>query len=217
MIDAPEPDAAPETVQGRSKVEARRQQILDAACDCVRRSGFHGASMAEIAQAAGLSVGQIYRYFENKEAIVAAIVGQDLAEMRAKFAEFETAGGSMVATAIESCGDAVERNYDPARAALVLEVLAEAARNPKVARIVREADAVERTLGRRLLDQVRPAQGRSEAETAARGEVLSMLFDGMAMRAVNNPDGDRSEIGRVLKAVMAFLLSDQPLSPAASA
>jgi AcrR family transcriptional regulator len=56
--------------------------------------GFHGASMADIAKAAGLSVGQIYRYFENKEAIIAAIVAQDLAEMREKFAEMESQPGT---------------------------------------------------------------------------------------------------------------------------
>ena len=192
------------------KARMRQQQILDAACDCVRRSGFHGASMAEIAQAAGLSVGQIYRYFENKEAIVAAIVAQDLAEMRAKFAEFETAGGSMVDMAIDQCARAVDRNYDPARAALVLEVLAEAARNPKVAAIVQAADAAERALARKLLDQAH-APGRDEAETLARGEVLSMLIEGMVMRSICNPDADRGEIERVLRAVMRLLLSDQPL------
>jgi AcrR family transcriptional regulator len=152
----------------------------------------------------------IYRYFANKEAIIAAIVEQDLAEIRAKFAEMESAGPSMVDAAIERCGEAVERNYEPDRAGLILEVMAEAARNPKVAALVQDADAAERTLARRLLDHDRPAD-RSEAETVARGEVLSMLFDGMAMRAVNNPNGDRSELGRVLKAVMRLLLSDQPL------
>jgi AcrR family transcriptional regulator len=202
-----------DTIVSRPKTRMRQRQILDAACDCVRRSGFHGASMADIAQAAGLSVGQIYRYFENKEAIVAAIVAEDLAEMRAKFAEFQTSGGSMVAMAIDHCVRAVERNYDPARAALVLEVLAEAARNPKVAAIVRDTDAAERALAGAYLKQLEVG-GRSEAETAARGEVLSMIFDGMAMRAVSNPDSDRDEICRVLRAVMAFLLSDQPLPEA---
>ncbi len=202
-----------EPMASRPTAKMRQQQILEAAIDCVRRSGFHGASMAEIAQAAGLSVGQIYRYFENKEAIVAAIVARDMAEVHAKFAELETSGGPMVEAVIDRCVQAVERNYDPVRAALVLEVLAEAARSPRVAAMVREADAAERALGRKLLDQVH-VPGRGEAETVARGEVLSMLFDGMAMRAVSNPDGDRSEIGRVLKAVMGLLLSDQPLEKA---
>ena len=201
-----------EPALGRSKAEAREQQILDAACDCVRRSGFHGASMAEIAQAACLSVGQIYRYFENKEAIIAAIVARDLAEVRAKFAAFQSADGSLMETILDRCAGSVERNYDPDRACLQLEVLAEAARNPKVAEIVRDADCVERALIAQLL--LRAGAGGGVAEVAARGEVLSMLVDGMAMRAVNNPDGDRGEIARVLKAVMALLLSDEPLQVA---
>lgn len=202
--------------QGRVKAEARRQQILDAAADCARRSGFHGASMAEIAHTAGLSVGQIYRYFANKEAIVAAIVERDLAEIRDKFAEFDASGASgadMVETVIASCSEAVERNYDLGRAGLMLEVMAEAARNPKVAAAVQAADTAERALGRRLLDAAAPPD-RPEAETVARGEVLSMLFDGMAMRAVNNPGADHAEIARVLGAVMRFLLTGGPLDDA---
>ncbi|WP_304171010.1 TetR/AcrR family transcriptional regulator [Phenylobacterium aquaticum] len=205
MIDA--------TEASRPKSELRRQQILDAACACVRRAGFHGASMADIAKAAGLSVGQIYRYFENKEAIVAAIVAQDLAEMREKFAEFSEGDGTLTEMVIQRCPEAIERNYDPDRAALVLEVLAEAARNPRVAAIVREADAVERTLGRTVLEEARAA-GCSETELDARGEVLSMIFDGMVTRAVNNPQGDRAAISRVLRSVMRHLLSDQPLGEA---
>ncbi len=100
--------------------------------------------MAEIAKAAGLSVGQIYRYFENKEAIIAAIVAQDLAEMREKFAEMESRPGNLVDALSEHLPEAVDKCFDLGRAALTLEVLAEASRNPKVAAILRAADAQER-------------------------------------------------------------------------
>ena len=192
------------------KAEARRQQILDAACNCVRQAGFHGASMAEIAQAADLSVGQIYRYFENKEAIIAAIVEQDHAAMREKFARLETSGRCLADAVTSECAEAVEHNYDLKRAALVLEVLAEAARNPRVAAIVREADANERALVSKLLEPLRPSD-RSDAEVAARGEVLMMLFDGMIMRSVNHPDGDKAAIADVMRSVIRHLLSEQPL------
>lgn len=198
---------------GPAKAEARRQQILDAACDCVRRAGFHGASMAEIAQAAGLSVGQIYRYFENKEAIVAAIVAQDLAEMREKFAEFERADEPFHEAVINRVDQALDRNYDPDRAALVMEVLAEAARNPRVAAIVRDADKVERALGRTILERIL-GDRRSEEELAARGEVLSMLFDGMVSRGINNPDGDREAISVVLRSVLRLLFTGPSLTEA---
>ncbi len=200
------------TTPARPTPEARRQQILDAASACARRAGFHGASMAEIAQAAGLSVGQIYRYFENKEAIIAAIVDQDVAAIREKFAAMEEAGGSLAEAIIDRRFEALDRHYDPDYAALMLEVLAEAARNPKVAAIVRQADTVERALKRSILDRVGPP-GASEEELVARGEVLSMLFEGMVIRGVNNPCADRKAIGEVLGSVLRHLLADQPAAP----
>lgn len=201
---------------GRPRAEVRRRQILDAACACVRRAGFHGASMAEIAKAANLSVGQIYRYFDNKEAIVAAIADQDLAEMREKFAELETSGHSLVDSVIALSADAVDYHYDRDRAALVLEVLAEAARNPRVAAIVQAADVAERALARGLFDRAR-ADGCGQAELNARAEVLSMLFEGMTTRAVNNPNVDRESLAVVLSSMLRHLLTAAPAIEAQSA
>jgi AcrR family transcriptional regulator len=197
-------------VQPRVAVEARCRHILDAACACVRRDGFHGASMAEIAKAAGLSVGQIYRYFENKEAIIAAIADRDLAEMHEKFAELESHDETLAEAVVTRCAEGLEQKYDRDRAGLMLEVLAEAARNPRVAAIVQAADAEERLLGRRILESA-GLTGLGERELAARGEVLSMLFDGMMVRAVNNPDGDKPAIGQILQATIRRLLSSEPL------
>jgi AcrR family transcriptional regulator len=190
----------------RPTPEARRQQILDAACDCVRQAGFHGASMAEIAKAAGLSVGQIYRYFENKEAIIAAIVAQDLAEMREKFAEMESRPGDLVEAMTEHLPEAVDKCFDLGRAALTLEVLAEASRNPKVAAILQAADAQERVYAQAMLDRSRKPEW-TEAEFQARCEAVGLLFDGMVIRAVNHPDTDREPLARVLIATIRQLLS----------
>ena len=46
----------------------RPAQILDAAVVCFAKRGFHQASMHDISAEAGISVGLIYRYFQNKEA-----------------------------------------------------------------------------------------------------------------------------------------------------
>ena len=161
--------------------------------------------MAEIAKAAGLSVGQIYRYFDNKEAIIAAIVAQDLAEMREKFAEMESRPGTLLDAITEQMPEAVDKCFDPGRAALVLEVLAEAARNPKVAAIVRAADEQERTFAATMMARSRKPEW-SDAEFQARCEVVGMLFDGMVMRAVNHPDTDREALARVLDGAIRQLL-----------
>lgn len=61
-----------------SKLEIRQKQrqdeIINAARQCFRASGFHGASMSQIAAEARLSVGQIYRYFASKDAIIEEMI-----------------------------------------------------------------------------------------------------------------------------------------------
>ena len=163
--------------------------------------------MADIAQEAGLSVGQIYRYFQNKEAIIAAIVSQDVADMREKFAALEISGKPLVDAVIDNLPAELAQNYDPARAALRLEVIAEAARNPCVANIVRESDLEGRALKQAFLERTSPPD-RTDHDLRARGEVLSMLFDGMLIRSVINPQADRQAIAEVLRPVLRHLLAD---------
>src|SRR6187200_3425275 len=59
----------------------RRSQILDAAVVCFAKHGFHQASMHDISAEAGISVGLIYRYFENKEAVIAAMADRHKKEI----------------------------------------------------------------------------------------------------------------------------------------
>ena len=52
----------------------RRQQILDAAQRCFKIHGFHRTTLRDISREFGMSVGHIYNYFSNKEAIIEALV-----------------------------------------------------------------------------------------------------------------------------------------------
>ncbi|MFO0744466.1 MAG: helix-turn-helix domain-containing protein [Myxococcota bacterium] len=54
--------------------EEVRQRILDAGLEVFAREGYASATMAHIARAAGLSTGNIYRYFATKEALFAAVL-----------------------------------------------------------------------------------------------------------------------------------------------
>src|SRR5438309_5759539 len=59
----------------------RHSQILDAALVCFAKRGFHQASMHDISAEAGISVGLIYRYFENKEAVISALADRHKQEI----------------------------------------------------------------------------------------------------------------------------------------
>lgn len=56
--------------RGRPLVDDKRRIILDAALGVFARKGYHGTSVPEVADAAGVGTGTLYRYFENKEALV---------------------------------------------------------------------------------------------------------------------------------------------------
>ena len=48
----------------------KRADILDATLKLISENGFHGTPMAQVAAEAGVGAGTIYRYFENKDALI---------------------------------------------------------------------------------------------------------------------------------------------------
>jgi len=51
----------------------KRDDIVRAALELIAEHGFHGAPMAMIAGRAGVGAGTIYRYFENKDVLIAEL------------------------------------------------------------------------------------------------------------------------------------------------
>lgn len=61
--------------------ETRRALVLDAARAVFEEHGLEGASMREIARRAGYTPGALYSYFDSKEAIYGALLGESLARL----------------------------------------------------------------------------------------------------------------------------------------
>jgi AcrR family transcriptional regulator len=56
--------------RGRPVTPGRKEHILDTALTLFAERGFHGASIPEIAAAAGVATGSLYRHVESKEQLV---------------------------------------------------------------------------------------------------------------------------------------------------
>ncbi len=69
------------------RVEERRAQILRAALSVFSQKGFHGATIREIASAAGLAEGTIYLYFVSKHEVLRAVFAMIAEEASAAHAE----------------------------------------------------------------------------------------------------------------------------------
>jgi AcrR family transcriptional regulator len=187
--------------------EARRRQILDAALECFRRQGFHGTSMATISKAAKMSVGHIYHYFENKEAIISAIVELDVQDLMTIFSDFNRADDILESMKAE-CRAGFERHADSHEATLDLEIVAEATRNPKVAAIVQESDEIKRKTVIDTIQRGLAARGRhlDDQELAARFELIAAMFEGISIRIIRNPHLDRAAVFSRFQQVFEQLL-----------
>ncbi len=74
-------EAAQSTPRARRR-DANHLRILEAAMALVAEGGLEALSMARLAEAADYTPGALYRYFPNKDALLAALVGQVLDELQ---------------------------------------------------------------------------------------------------------------------------------------
>ncbi|MGL1922551.1 MAG: TetR/AcrR family transcriptional regulator [Hyphomicrobiales bacterium] len=66
-------------------IEKQQERILQAADICFTEIGLSKTTMRDIAKQAGMSLGNIYRYFDNKKALIQAFVGKNSQELKEAF------------------------------------------------------------------------------------------------------------------------------------
>jgi AcrR family transcriptional regulator len=177
------------TAKRTEAADDRRRQILDAAIVCFAETGFHQTSMHDISAEAGISVGLIYRYFKNKDEVIAAIAAEhkkEIAQVLERARQAPTLLESLEILFTSHCCDDSPQTIS----AFVVDLFAEAGRNPQVAKLVRD---VVRTKAKGLTDLIARSP---ESKTAAQGidprQIAEMIFainDGTMMRSAVQPSG----------------------------
>ena len=117
----------------------RRDEILGAAQRCFVRSGFHQTSMQEICAEAGMSPGNLYRYFPSKESLIAGIAERDRAEVAQEFANADLSHGFFAL--LEGMAHHHFAVRPDEQVKLCTEIMSEARRHPEIARISAGFDA----------------------------------------------------------------------------
>lgn len=168
----------------------RRTQILRAAMVCFAKQGFHQATMHDISAEAGISVGLIYRYFENKEAVISAMADEHKAEVNQWLERARQAPTLVEALEVLFTSHCCESSPQ-VLSAFVVDLFAEASRNPRLADLLRDVsktamDGVTDLIARS--PEVR--NGVHDMEPRELAELLFALNDGMLMRDVliSNPE-----------------------------
>jgi TetR/AcrR family transcriptional regulator, repressor for uid operon len=192
----------------------RRLRILGAAERAFVGNGFHATTMQHVADEAGMSAGNLYRYFPSKEAIVEGLCELDQAELAAAFAEL-MADDRHILEAMR-CG--LRKHVllkPPEKARLLVEIWAEAGRNPRVAQMTRAIDAEVRARVETLMDAAKVAGAASpclDSRFGARFFVtfVAGLFKRIAVEGDFDPEAETPMAIGILKALLAGALSPDP-------
>ncbi|MBT2767071.1 TetR/AcrR family transcriptional regulator [Stenotrophomonas sp. ISL-67] len=215
--DLPSSDST-STAQGRA--ESQRTRILDAAQRCFIAHGFHAASISTIAAEAGISQGLMYRYFNNKRAMILALIERQLDADRRSIGQMPASLG--LVDALLGCyqlwarGESIGR-HDTAIASVALyaEITAEAQRDPLVAEVLRRHDKAASDSIQAWLKQHDQARGAAidDADLHARTLRFRVTVEGLAMRAVRDPDLSPAAVRGLLEQAVSAVIG-QPPEPA---
>jgi TetR/AcrR family transcriptional repressor of uid operon len=189
----------------------RRAEILTAAQRCFVRSGFHGASMQDICAEAGMSPGNLYRYFRSKEALIAGIAERDRAEVAQSFASPDLSQGFFAVLEGMAHHHFAEKPDEQVK--LCTEIMAESRRHPEIARICAGFDADVRKW---LIDLFRAGAERGDipADIDFDGVVsmLMIIADGVWWRRALDPNFKPETMVPIFMDITRHMLRARPKS-----
>ena len=189
----------------KEHLEARRQQIIDAACICFARKGFHPTTVQDICTEAALSPGAVYRYFESKEDII--IAACSAGQARDLIASVTATPDAPTADVMRGLVDAfiLPLGAPEMRVQIIamLQMWAEMAVNPTVRAMSSEGDQEAHDW---FIAFVAAAQKRGEIapglSAIAVGDAMHALYHGLFMLIAADPARDVASYAEVVKALL---------------
>lgn len=180
--------------------EDRSHEILGSIRQAFADKGFDGASMQDLARAAGMSVGNFYRYFPSKAAIVEAMCSLDLRQMERDFAEIMTSGDPLSRLRAKLLEHINGEGHGDGQ--LWAEITAAAMRRPEIAmasaRMEAEIIANMATIFARVT-------GRDVAEAVqryrAQGQFLVMMVKAATIRGSQHGPADPDLVQLILRII----------------
>jgi AcrR family transcriptional regulator len=183
-----------------------RERLLRAARGVFARSGFHGASVEEIAAEAGFSTGALYSNFTGKEDLFLVLMEREINEHAREISE---AVRTRVSMADRATGGArqwmtmIER--EPEVLLLFMEFWAYGVRDAEVRpKVAARFAQVRELLTKLIADGVREFDLELDIPAEQLAVAIDALADGIARQKLADPDAVPDELmGRVLSLLFA--------------
>lgn len=191
----------------------KRRGILQAARSCFIQHGFHATGMAEICQAAGMSPGNLYRYFPSKSALVRAIVDETRQQIMTVYEHLQT-HPDPVEGLVNIIIHSIQHLCDSSECCLWIEILAEASRNEEIQQSCKLFDDQMRTILKKLLQQaIQSGQAAPDLHLDSGAIWLIALIDGALVRRATDPHVDlKSTMGTLATSIRRMLCAPAALT-----
>jgi AcrR family transcriptional regulator len=185
--------------------EERSHEILASIRQAFAEKGFDGASMQDLARAAGMSVGNFYRYFPSKAAIVEAMCGYDLAEIQGEFAEIQTSDKPLACLRDRILNHFSEESMKDGQ--LWAEITAAAIRKPEIGEAARQMEETIVSMLSTIFAHVtqRPLEDARQ-RYAGQCQMLVMLVKAMATRTAQCGPASPALAAQVVSVIDRILL-----------
>ena len=157
--------------------------------------------MEQISAAAGIKIGQIYRDFDSKEAIVADIVRGDLEQFLDEIALRKAIVAGDSAAVRQWIAEFLNHEGGTTKARLLAQIVFEAARNDRIAALFQHADRHVRNCLEQAIAVIAPGEGRRPARLQL-VEVILLLLIGMPQRLLAAPDTDMVALAAGIQALV---------------
>ena len=189
-----------------------REQILDGARRAFAAGGYLGASVPDIAAAAGVSVGLIYRYFASKQELFLELCvsgsGEAYRALESELAAIEDPE-RLLRHALSAWLDAQREGNDR----IVLSGWSSAERDPTIGEAMRGRSSDLAAFSERVAGMLVERGANLSMSSGKLGLGTKMLLDGILVHCAVHGDDDREQL---LDAVVEFVAAAVGLAPAAS-
>jgi AcrR family transcriptional regulator len=189
-----------------------REHLLEAAAVVFARNGYHGASLDEVAAAAGFTKGAVYSNFKSKEDLFLALIDHRLEEQTAAFAAELHAPVAPGDDQLPRIQELIAGSFNRDQGALHYEFMAYAARNPEIRAKLADRARRGRDAAIRLITEEHERLGIVPAyPIPVLAQLMLSLFDGLADLWFLDPELVDDQM---LRDVLAFLYAnvDRPAS-----
>jgi len=188
----------PRKQPAQARAEATVSAILDSAARILETGGLPALTTNAVAERAGVSIGSLYQYFPNKDALTAALIHRETAVL---LDEVHAASASIT--------------YAAGMRALVEAAVRHQLRRPELARVLDfeerrlPLDARERTVAKVIMGAVTrflslPDAPRTSDTVTAAADVLAIVKGMVDAAGERRETDERALVRRVLRAALGY-------------